>query len=160
MPSAKAAATPWRWRTDGDSSAAAAKSSFRDRLPVSLAMPTRTSSWWLDPCSRSGPPGGPPALAHAGQRHQPQQYQRREEQEAGGEAARHLLGIAQGLGQEEATDAAHAADQPGHHADLALETLRDQLEHRAIAHAQAQHADREADHRAPGDGRHGGDAPA
>ena len=60
--------------------------------------------------------------------------------------------IAQGEVQVVAADAARRADQPGHDADLLAEPLRDQLEDRAVAHAEAAHQDEQQD---AGDGEVG-----
>ena len=39
------------------------------------------------------------------------------------------------VGEDESADPACRTDQPGHHSDLARESLRNELEDRAIAHA-------------------------
>ena len=61
-----------------------------------------------------------------------------------------MLGVTEAGGQVEATDPAGHADQPGHHADFLAETLRHQLEDRAVTHPQSKHGANECDQRHPG----------
>ena len=82
-------------------------------------------------------PGRAPARLHRGEPHQREHRQRREDQEPRLEAAGELAREAERGRQVEAADAARHADQASHHADLAAEALRHELEHRAIARAQA-----------------------
>ena len=63
----------------------------------------------------------------------------REGEEAPTEAAGGLLHRAQDGRQQESTEPARGPDDPGRHADLLGEPLRDELEHRAVAHAQRRH---------------------
>src|SRR4051812_11934838 len=97
-----------------------------------------------------GAPGGAPAALHAGEADQGEGGERREDQEAGLIGAGVLLGEAERGGEPEAAEAAGHADQAGHDADLAAEALRDELEDRAVAHAQRQHGGHEDRQRQPG----------
>ena len=64
-----------------------------------------------------------------------------EQQQAGAVAASRVLDRAEHRRQEEATQAARGADDPGHQSHPIGEALRHQLEHRAVAHTQAAERD-------------------
>src|SRR5687767_2167332 len=81
-------------------------------------------------------PCHPPALLDEGQAGERREGEAREDQEAPLRAAGVVFGESQRRGEIEAADAARAADQPGHHADLVAKTLRHELKDRAIAGAQ------------------------
>src|SRR5579883_1849889 len=77
-----------------------------------------------------------PAAADAGDAEERGNREQREDQEARAVAAGELLRGAERGGEIEPADAPGHADEPGHQPDLALETLRHELEHRTVPHAE------------------------
>jgi hypothetical protein len=74
-----------------------------------------------------------------GQADERQDGERGEHQETELIVARVLLRQAQARSEDKSADTARHADETRHDADLVAKTLRYELEHRAVAHAEGQH---------------------
>src|SRR5262245_38446475 len=97
-------------------------------------------------------PGEPPAAVHGErERHAPHAH-RREHREAGGVCPRQIAQEPEQRGEEEPAEPSRRADETGDDADVALETQRYELEHRAVPDAEERQRQPEEHGRQP-DGR-------
>src|SRR5271170_3826502 len=86
-------------------------------------------------------PAGSPALLDPGQADQRNGRKGCKDKKTDLIAAGELPRIAEARCEIEPADPSGHADDAGHYADLPPETLRHELKHRAVAHAERQHCD-------------------